>query len=100
MSIVEYPIFVVSLVVVDTLFVESFLVFVKIVEKITFVVEVEIDDEVMEECEVRYEVITVVKEEGVLSNFDELSLLVEVANDGVIADTVGSFSFVDLSFVI
>ena len=73
---------------------------------VPFNVEVDSIDEVMEECEddsvesVRNEVITVVENNGVLSNFDELSLLVEVANDGVLADTVDSFSFVDLSFVI
>ena len=86
MSLVEYPIFVVSLVVVETLFVERFFVFVKIVEKITFVVEVEIDDEVMEECEVRYEVITVVKEEGVLSNFDKPFDVAKYEDEGISED--------------
>ena len=83
---VEYPIFVVSLVVVETLFVERFFVFVKIVEKITSVVEVEIDDEVMEECEVRYEVITVVKEEGVLSNFDKPFDVAKYEDEGISED--------------
>ena len=105
MSLVEYPIFVVSLVVVETLFVERFLVFVKIVEKITFVVEVEIDDEMMEECEVRSEVITVLTEEGVLSNFDEPSLLVEVAkyeDEGISEDcfTVTDICSVDDDLVL
>ena len=48
---------------------------------------------------VTIEVVTVVKIDSVLTNFNELSLLVEVVNDGVLADIVNSFALVDPSFV-
>ena len=48
---------------------------------------------------VTIEVVTVIKIDSVLTNFNELSLLVEVVNDGVLADIVNSFALVDPFFV-
>ena len=115
--IVEDPINVVFVVVLEPL----------LVEELNFAAGVESDDEVGEELEIEsvvkaegvtsdsdelfdgfddifilvtLEVVTVVEEDGVLMNFDEPSLLVEwVANDGVVADIVDSVALVDPPFV-